>query len=80
MRMQWNEQTFHIAALALVIFLIVSMPIAIWAQTREDERVWNNGVCRVCGGEYDLFCVTRHYHVYICDQCGHEITTYKPMK
>lgn len=40
---------------------------------------FNNGICRVCGGQYEFKNAVGHKYtteyVYVCKQCGNLITT-----
>ena len=53
---------------------------AIFLDAAKDRRVYNNGICEVCGGEYHLVGVEcrrmgTHHFYYECEDCHHTIET-----
>ena len=66
-----NLKIIAILAGILVILMIIGSIIS--------ANNFNNGVCRVCGGQYEFKNAIGHKYtteyVYICKQCGNLITT-----
>lgn len=66
-----NLEVIAILAGILVILMIIGSIIS--------ANNFNNGVCRVCGGQYEFKNAVGHRYtteyVYVCKQCGNLITT-----
>ena len=53
------------------------MTCIMWGETAHEEKMWNNGICSVCEGEYNFsgaskYRTTTEYY-YSCEDCGHTI-------
>lgn len=62
-----------LVALAFGFFMTCLM----WGETAHEEKIWNNGICSSCEGEY-TFSGASHYrtsqkYYYSCEECGHTI-------
>lgn len=69
-----NNTNFEVIAIfagILILFMIISSIIS--------ADNFNNGICRVCGGQYEFKNAVGHKYtteyVYVCKQCGNLITT-----
>lgn len=69
-----NNTNFEVIAIfagILIILIIIANIIS--------ANNFNNGVCRVCGGQYEFKNAVGHRYtteyVYVCKQCGNLITT-----
>lgn len=53
-------------------------------QNKAMTERYNNGICTVCGGDYEFSGATRsntsQYYFYTCEDCGHTIEVNKIMK
>lgn len=74
--------------LILIGFLILAfllLVVGTLAEKKHDEKIYNNGVCTECGGNY-IFSGTTHIknsdndYYYTCDKCGHTIKVNRIMK
>ena len=71
-----------------ILFLAVIaglMYLGLRYEAERSKEAYNEGICKVCGGEYRFSSVThiknggdRYY--YTCEDCGHTIMTYRIMK
>lgn len=62
----------------LSIALIVIALIACYANYSAGKEIYNNGVCKECGGHYHIVGTPTYRHpfyVYECDQCGDSFQT-----
>lgn len=72
--------------LAIVVVVAISLLI-IWAcftQREAEIEYYNDGICTICGGEYEFSGATRYRssseYFYTCEDCGHTIQTSSIMK
>jgi hypothetical protein len=71
-----------IVGLAIVILILIG---ACYLEKKHDEKIYNNGVCTECGGNY-IFSGSAHVknsddiYYYTCDKCGHTIKVNRIMK
>lgn len=53
-------------------------------QKKAEIEYYNNGICTICGGEYEFSGATRYRshseYFYTCEDCGHTIQTSEIMK
>ena len=69
-----------------IIATIIIVPIigARFAQEEIENKSYNNGICTICGGEYEFAGGSRYRnhseYYYTCENCGHTITTSSIMK
>lgn len=60
-----------------VIIIIVAVVLMV-ANYFAGEEIYNNGICKECGGHYHIVGTpTKNYHFYVyeCDQCGESFST-----
>ena len=66
-----NLEVIAIFAGILILLMIINSIIS--------ADNFNNGICRVCGGQYEFKNAIGHRYtteyVYVCKQCGNLITT-----
>lgn len=67
-----------IIAIAITIVLVAGVVIGGYALLhnalkKESIEKWNDGICTVCGGKYELYTISRGIHYYVCENCKHEI-------
>lgn len=64
-----------------IFFLFVFM---VKEQNKAMTEIYNDGICTVCGGDYEFSGATRsnasQYYFYTCEDCGHTIEVNKIMK
>ena len=64
-----------------IFFLFV---FAVKTQNNTIAEIYNDGICTVCGGDYEFSGATRsnasQYYFYTCENCGHTIEVNKIMK
>lgn len=62
---------FTIVVIGLIIFGLAKL------EYKDDMHKWNDGICTVCGGEYEYEQAVGHKsrttYIYRCEQCGHMI-------
>lgn len=60
--------------IALLILLII---IVLFIQSCASNDLYNNGICRICGGNYEFYQAVGHQYftnyLYKCDKCGNII-------
>ncbi len=60
--------------IALLILLII---IVLFIQSCASNDLYNNGICRICGGNYEFYQAVGHQYftnyLYKCDKCGNVI-------
>lgn len=60
--------------IALLILLII---IVLFIQSCASNNLYNNGICRICGGNYEFYQAVGHQYftnyLYKCDKCGNII-------
>ena len=60
--------------IALLILLII---IVLFIQSCASSNLYNNGICRICGGNYEFYQAVGHQYftnyLYKCDKCGNII-------
>ena len=59
---------------SVVFVIIIGLAyLGVIAQHKENESIYNNGVCTNCGGHYEFVSASRHkqttYYYYQCDNC-----------
>ena len=64
-----------------IFFLFV---FTVKEQSKAMTEIYNDGICTVCGGDYEFSGATRsnasQYYFYTCEDCGHTIEVNKIMK
>ena len=63
--------TFFIA-FAVIVAIVVGCA---YIEIKQNERIWNNGVCPICGQKWELLNVNKisagaHEYVYNCSNCN----------
>lgn len=60
--------------IALLILLII---IVLFIQSCASNDLYNNGICQICGGNYEFYQAVGHQYftnyLYKCDKCGNII-------
>ena len=60
--------------IALLILLII---IVLFIQSCASNNLYNNGICRICGGNYEFYQAVGHQYftnyLYKCNKCGNII-------
>lgn len=76
-----------VAGVIGAVIVIVIMAFVIWAgleQKKAEIEYYNDGICTICGGEYEFSGATRYRssseYFYTCKDCGHTIQTSGIMK
>ena len=68
-----------IAVAIMVLFISACL-----GQNKAEIEYYNNGICTICGGEYEFAGGSRYRnhseYYYTCENCGHTITTSSIMK
>lgn len=68
--------TFGVVLLFIVVVFGSVLGIAHIDHTRY-KKAWNDGICPVCGGEYEFEQAIGHgyatYYLYECSDCGHRV-------
>ena len=63
-------------AIACLLFWLAISGV-MYAEDKQDNEMWNNGICSVCEGDYNFSGATKyrtsHHYYYTCDDCGHTI-------
>ena len=70
---------------AVIAVAIIALFIgACLDQKKAEVEYYNNGICTICGGEYEFSGATRYRnyseYFYTCKDCGHTIQTSEIMK
>lgn len=70
---------------AVIAVAIIALFIgACLDQKKAEVEYYNNGICTICGGEYEFSGATRYRnyseYFYTCEDCGHTIQTSEIMK
>ena len=69
-----------VVAVAIMTFFIG----ACISQKKAEIEYYNDGICTICGGEYEFAGGSRYRnhseYYYTCENCGHTITTSSIMK
>lgn len=71
--MKQSTLTIILSVVIIVVVLIVGC-----ANYFASEEIYNNGICKECGGHYHIVGTPTHKHhmyVYECDQCGDTFQT-----
>ena len=82
----WSEgKVIHGVIGAAIVTAIAVLFVGACIDQREAEiEYYNNGICTICGGEYEFAGGARTKHsseyFYSCEDCGHTITTSTIMK
>lgn len=76
-----------VAGVIGAVIAVVALASIMWAgseQKKAEIEYYNNGICTICGGEYEFSGATRcrdsSEYFYTCEDCGHTIRTSKIMK
>lgn len=73
-----------IVGLILAVGLFFSLVFTVKTQNNITTEKYNNGICTICGGNYEFSGATRsnssQYYFYTCEDCGHTIEVNKIMK
>ena len=63
------------ALFCLAFWLLISG--AMYAESKWDNEMWNDGICSECEGEYHFSGATKyrtsHHYYYTCEDCDHTI-------
>lgn len=66
----------------LVFWLLISG--GMYTEDKRDNKMWNNGICSMCEGEYRFSGATKHrtsrHYYYTCEDCDHTIEINQLMK
>lgn len=66
--------------LGFIVGLIITLLFTIMfcGQEYYNQQVYNNGICKECGGQYHFQCATKYRtgttKYYVCDNCENIIT------
>lgn len=68
----------YIIAIIVVTLLCVAMLFGLYTCTiTNDEKLWNDGHCDVCGGTWEYEQAVGHKYstayIYVCDNCNKRI-------
>ena len=73
-----------LVGMTLTLGLFFVFVFAAKEQNKAMTERYNNGICTVCGGDYEFSGATRsntsQYYFYTCEDCGHTIEVNKIMK
>lgn len=56
---------------AIIIFLVSIITLIVIAITNNNN--FNNGICKKCGGHYQLVDASLYTKYYVCDSCGNQV-------
>lgn len=80
-----NEYKSELIFIGLLILMFLFLIVGTLAEKKIDKKIYNNGVCTECGGNY-VFSGAAHVknsddiYYYTCDKCGHTIRVNRIMK
>ena len=73
-----------IVGAVIAVAIMVLFIGACLGQNKAEIEYYNNGICTICGGEYEFAGGSRYRnhseYYYTCENCGHTITTSSIMK
>ena len=76
--------TSGIVGAVIAVAIIVLFIGAYLDQNKIEVEYYNDGICTICGGEYEFAGGSRYRncseYYYTCENCGHTITTSSIMK
>lgn len=82
-----SDGEHRISGIVVAIIIVAAIILIFWAsftQERTKNEHYNNGICTICGGEYEFSGATRtntsQYYYYTCEDCGHTIEVNRIMK
>jgi len=80
--MYYSEKNHLSTPISFFVVLIIIIIVLWFIESIAGSNVYNNGICRNCGGHYVFQNAVGHYHstnyAYKCDKCGNliEVNTY----
>lgn len=88
-----KEAFFETVKVLFVVFVIVGLSIGAIllcekADMKQDEYIYNNGICRTCGHELKFSNASKGgrgagsttYYYYSCDECGNVVELHFPVQ
>ena len=56
-------------------FIVVIIALCLFLQFKQDQKIYNNGICQRCGGNYTIDYIYNNRYFYECEDCGFKIVT-----
>ena len=70
---EWWEEYSLLVSWGFFISVIVAL--CLFLQFKHDQKIYHNGICQRCGGNYTIDSIYDHHYFYKCDDCGFKIVT-----